>query len=50
MKLVFEVPKAQADDTTARVKTTMENAALAVNLTVPLVVEAGTGQNWDEAH
>ena len=49
-ELVFEVPKAQADDTTALVKTVMENAALAVNLTVPLVVEAGTGQNWDEAH
>jgi DNA polymerase-1 len=48
--LVFEVPQAQADDTTVLVKTIMENAAQAVNLTVPLVVEAGTGQNWDEAH
>jgi len=28
----------------------MENAATAVHLTVPLVVEAGTGQNWNEAH
>jgi DNA polymerase-1 len=49
-ELVFEVPQAQADDTTVLVKTIMENAAQAVNLTVPLVVEAGTGQNWDEAH
>ncbi|MEQ8246630.1 MAG: DNA polymerase I [Alphaproteobacteria bacterium] len=49
-ELVFEVPEAQADDTRALVKNVMEHAASAVHLTVPLVVEAGTGQNWDEAH
>ena len=49
-ELVFEVPKAEAGDTKALVKHVMENAATAVNLTVPLVVEAGTGQNWNEAH
>jgi DNA polymerase-1 len=49
-ELVFEVPKKEADDTKTLVKKVMENAAQAVNLTVPLVVEAGTGQNWDEAH
>ena len=49
-EFVFEVPKAEAGDTKALVKHVMENAATAVNLTVPLVVEAGTGQNWNEAH
>ena len=49
-ELVFEVPKAEADDTKALVKDVMEHAAQAVHLTVPLVVEAGVGQNWDEAH
>jgi DNA polymerase-1 len=49
-ELVFEVPKKEADVSKALVKKVMENAAQAVNLTVPLVVEAGTGQNWDEAH
>ena len=49
-ELVFEVPKKEADDTKTLVKKVMENAAQAVNLTVPLVVEAGSGQNWDEAH
>ena len=49
-ELVFEVPKAEADDTRVLVKDVMEHAASAVHLTVPLVVEAGVGQNWDEAH
>ena len=46
-ELVFEVPKAQAEDTISVVKATMEGAA---KLDVPLVVDAGTGMSWDEAH
>jgi DNA polymerase-1 len=49
-ELVFEVPEKEAAETKALVKDTMEHAASAVHLKVPLVVEAGTGQNWDEAH
>ena len=46
-ELVFEVPKAEAEDTISVVKATMEGAA---KLDVPLVVDAGTGMSWDEAH
>jgi len=46
-ELVFEVPKAEVDETAALVKKTMENAAF---LSVPLTVEVGTGENWDDAH
>ena len=46
-ELIFEVPEAQVDATQALVKAVMENAA---TLDVPLVVDAGAGDNWDEAH
>ncbi|MBB55203.1 MAG: DNA polymerase I [Magnetovibrio sp.] len=46
-ELVFEVPKEEAEDTISVVKATMEGAA---KLDVPLVVDAGTGMSWDEAH
>ena len=46
-ELIFEVPEAQVDATQALVKEVMENAA---TLDVPLVVDAGAGDNWDEAH
>ena len=46
-ELVFEVPKAEAEETISVVKATMEGAA---KLDVPLVVDAGTGMSWDEAH
>ncbi len=50
-ELIFEVPKAQADETCALVSKVMEAAPTpAVNLSVPLVVEAQGGANWDEAH
>ncbi|WP_323035733.1 DNA polymerase I [Pararhodobacter sp.] len=50
-ELVFEVADDAVDETIARVKTVMENAASpAVSLDVALIVEAGTGPNWAEAH
>jgi DNA polymerase-1 len=50
-ELVFEAPAAEVPDTIALVKRVMEKAPEpAVHLGVPLVVEAGAGDNWDEAH
>jgi len=46
-ELIFEVPGAELDDTAALVKKVMEGAA---HLDVPLVVETGSGANWDQAH
>lgn len=50
-ELLFEVPKDAVEETVATAKQVMENAAdPAVHLDVKLVVEAGEGQNWAEAH
>ena len=50
-ELVFEVPESAVDDTIARVRTVMEAAAdPVVKLDVPLVVDAGVGDNWAQAH
>ncbi|MFT3808073.1 DNA polymerase I [Arenimonas sp.] len=46
-ELVFEVDAGFADALTTEVKKRMESAA---ELRVPLVVDAGKGANWDEAH
>ncbi len=46
-ELVFEVPDAEIEATSALVKTTMESA---LELDVPLVVDIGTGATWLEAH
>ena len=46
-ELIFEVPDAEVEATGALVKATMEAAA---TLTVPLVVDVGSGAHWDEAH
>ena len=46
-ELIFEVPEAELDDTAALVKKVMAGAA---HLDVPLVVETGSGANWDQAH
>ena len=46
-ELVLEVPELELVEVTDGLKLHMENAA---NLKVPLVVEAGVGNNWDEAH
>ncbi|RTL87768.1 MAG: DNA polymerase I [Hyphomicrobiales bacterium] len=50
-ELVFEAPKAEAEATIALARRVMEQAALpAVELTVPLKVDARAAHNWDEAH
>lgn len=50
-ELIFEVPDAEVEATIPVVRKVMENAAEpAVQLTVPLVVDARAAQNWDEAH
>jgi DNA polymerase-1 len=46
-ELVFEVAQDAAGDLTAQVKKLMSGAAA---LDVELVVDVGTGLNWDEAH
>jgi DNA polymerase-1 len=46
-ELIFEVPESELDETAALVKKVMEGAAY---LDVPLVVETGSGANWDQAH
>ncbi len=50
-ELMFEVPEAEVEATIALVKTVMEGACLpALELSVPLVVDAGIADNWAEAH
>ena len=46
-ELVFEVPEVQVSDFTKAVKIAMQGAA---KLDVPLIVDVGVGDNWDEAH
>jgi len=46
-ELVFEVPEDQLDSFIPEVEKRMETAA---TLDVPLLVEAGVGANWEEAH
>jgi DNA polymerase-1 len=50
-ELIFEVPEAEVEETAAVVKRIMEAAPLpALALAVPLIVDVGTGPNWDQAH
>ena len=50
-ELVFEVPDEEVEKTIPVVRKVMENAALpAVQLRVPLHVDARAADNWDEAH
>jgi len=50
-ELIFEVDEAAVDETTSVVRDVMEGASdPAVKLDVPLVVDAGRGHNWAEAH
>src|SRR5690606_30977399 len=46
-ELVLEVPESELEVVTAGVAARMSAAA---QLRIPLVVEAGVGDNWDEAH
>lgn len=46
-ELVFEVEESAVQESTKRIRELMESAA---ELTVPLIVDIGVGDNWDEAH
>jgi DNA polymerase-1 len=46
-ELVFEVRADRVDEVGAKVRELMQGAA---DLAVPLVVDVGVGDNWDEAH
>lgn len=46
-ELVFEVDEAIADELAKQIQDVMQKVC---TLTVPLVVEVGKGNNWDEAH
>ena len=46
-ELVLEVPQQELQQVVTGISECMENAA---NLSVPLVVDVGTGDNWDKAH
>ena len=50
-ELLFEVTPDELEKTTEVVKAVMENACAPVlELSVPLVADAGSGPNWAEAH
>ncbi len=50
-ELVFELPEARVEAATPIIRRVMADAALpAVELTVPLGVDIGTGASWDAAH
>ena len=50
-ELLFEVPKDEVNDVTKIITGVMEGAAGPIlKMRVPLKVEAGIGDNWDEAH
>ena len=50
-ELLFEVEDSAVDDLIAAAKDVMEGASMpAVKLSVPLIVDAGQGANWAEAH
>ena len=50
-ELIFETKKENADKSLNIIKNVMENAHKPVlHLSVPLIVDANSGKNWDEAH
>jgi DNA polymerase-1 len=50
-ELIFEVDDSAVDDTIAVAREIMQGAAEpVVKLNVPLIVDAGQGANWAEAH
>ena len=46
-ELVFEVPKQEVEAASVAIKQAMESA---VTLKVPLLVDIGVGDNWQQAH
>ena len=51
-ELIFEVPKDELEATSALTRQIMENAfkIMDVEISVPLIAEAGSGHSWAEAH
>jgi len=50
-ELLFEAPEGEVDNLIEVMRDVMENAAgPAVNMSVPLVADAGVGDTWNEAH
>jgi len=50
-ELLFEIPDAEMDATKALVREVMEGAAHpAVDISVPLIADAGEGASWAAAH
>lgn len=50
-ELIFEVPKQKADDLMNIICPVMENACTpAIEMSVPLIVEAKAANNWNDAH
>ena len=50
-ELVFECPTDQVEAASTVIRKTMEGAAApAADISVPLLVDVGTGNNWQEAH
>lgn len=50
-ELVFEMPTARVDGASTLIKATMESACdPVVTMDVPLVVDVGMGDTWEEAH
>ncbi len=46
-ELIFEIEDALVDSESAKIKDIMENIA---DLDIPLIAEAGSGNNWNDAH
>ncbi|GER06933.1 hypothetical protein JCM17843_12430 [Kordiimonadales bacterium JCM 17843] len=50
-ELIFEAPKDQVEAAIPVIRRVMEQATAPVlDLAVPLLVDVGTGENWDDAH
>lgn len=50
-ELVFELPEGDVESASTLIRDVMENAAAPlVHISVPLVVEVGTGKSWGKAH
>jgi DNA polymerase-1 len=50
-ELIFEAPEKDVSAAIGVIRKTMEEASLpTIKLNVPIIVDCGVGDNWDEAH